>query len=177
MELFEQRKGITPVIAIVLLLMVTVGAVGVVYTQFNSLVGNPSDEFEDQQRNQDTNIRISQLQTNADLPENINSLDHTPANYGNITMTLQNSGSVSRNTTSFVLSVSGADGSVPTSGAYCFTAEDSVILDPGDTYECNTGITYPQVTNEVEFEVLLTGSSKTWTETCRPDVTGAESCA
>jgi len=59
MKLFEQRKGITPVIAIVLLLMVTVGAVGVVYTQFNSLVGNPSEELEEQQENRDTDIRIT----------------------------------------------------------------------------------------------------------------------
>lgn len=33
-----ERKGLTPVIAIVLLLFITVGAVGVVYTQFNDVI-------------------------------------------------------------------------------------------------------------------------------------------
>lgn len=44
--MFDSYKGITPVIAIVLLLLVTVGAVGVVYTQFQDLVGEgPDTEF------------------------------------------------------------------------------------------------------------------------------------
>jgi len=46
---FGTTKGITPVIAIVLLLLVTVGAVGVVYTQFQDLVGDdgPAADFLD----------------------------------------------------------------------------------------------------------------------------------
>jgi flagellin-like protein len=56
--MFGQRKGITPVIAIVLLLMVTVGAVGVVYTQFQSLVGDPTEQIDSQRRNQNTDITI-----------------------------------------------------------------------------------------------------------------------
>jgi FlaG/FlaF family flagellin (archaellin) len=34
----SRLKGITPVVAIVLLLLVTVGAVGIVYTQFQGIV-------------------------------------------------------------------------------------------------------------------------------------------
>lgn len=174
MNLLEERKGITPVIAIVLLLMVTVGAVGVVYSNFNSLTQNPSEDVEDMERNQDTEIRISQLETNvSNLPED-SSGDHNKSAYGTIRMTVQNTGSVARNTTSFLLSVSGTSESV-TSGD-CFTPNDARILDPGGTYTCDTGITYPKVTNEVSFEVLLSDSSKTWTERCRPETTGARSC-
>ncbi|NMI76870.1 hypothetical protein GLT92_00445 [Nanohaloarchaea archaeon] len=43
--MIDQRKSITPVIAIVLLLMVTVGAVGVVYSQFQSFVGDPTEQI------------------------------------------------------------------------------------------------------------------------------------
>lgn len=176
MRLFEQRKGITPVIAIVLLLMVTVGAVGVVYTQFNSLVGNPSEELEDQQRNQDTDIRISQMQTNASLSDDINSLDHNKENYGAVEMTISNTGSVSRNVSSFSLTATGTDDDPATDGE-CFGQDPNpTILDPGDTYECDTGVTYPEVTTDVSFEVLLQGSSRTWTDTCRHDRTGEENC-
>lgn len=174
MKLFEQRKGITPVIAIVLLLMVTVGAVGVVYTQFNSLVGNPGEELADQQRDQDTEIRIAQMYTDTDLPDNINSLDHTAANYGTVQLVIQNTGSVSRQVTDFILTAERtAEGSVEDGD--CFT-EDDMVLDPGDTYECDSGIVYPQVTNNIEFEVLLTDSSKTWLGICRHDRTGHQNC-
>jgi FlaG/FlaF family flagellin (archaellin) len=36
----SKLKGVTPVVAIVLLLLVTVGAVGIVYTQFQGIVDN-----------------------------------------------------------------------------------------------------------------------------------------
>jgi len=177
MKLFEQRKGITPVIAIVLLLMVTVGAVGVVYTQFNSIVGNPSEELEEQQRNQDTNIRITQMQTNASLTENLPST-YSASTYGTIQLTISNTGSVSRNSTDFSLVASGAEAGSVTNGN-CFRhtpSHSSEILDPGDTYDCDTGIVYPDVTENVEIEVLLPGSSKTWIDTCRHDRSGVETC-
>lgn len=178
MKLFEQRKGITPVIAIVLLLMVTVGAVGVVYTQFNSLVGNPSEELEEQQRNQDTNIRITQMQTNASLSDNLPST-YDAANYGTIQLTISNTGSVSRNTTSFSVVATGAEAGGIGDGN-CFQhnppTHNSTILDPGETYECDTGVVYPDVTDNVQIEVLLQGSSRTWTDTCRHDRSGVETC-
>lgn len=41
------RKGITPVVSIVLLLMITVGATGVVYTQFEEITDqNPQEELD-----------------------------------------------------------------------------------------------------------------------------------
>lgn len=176
MKLFEQRKGITPVIAIVLLLMVTVGAVGVVYTQFNSLVGNPSDELEEQQENRDTDIRITQMRTNASLSQNLPST-YSASTYGTIQLSISNTGSVSRNISSFSLvAVRAEAGSV--SNGDCFEPTGSLddILNPGGSYECDTGIVYPGVTDEVELEVILQGSSKTWTDTCRHSRSGVETC-
>lgn len=175
MRLFEQRKGITPVIAIVLLLMVTVGAVGVVYTQFNSLVGNPSEELEEQQRNQDTNIRITQMATNASLSDDLPN-SYNAANYGTIQLTISNTGSISRNITSFSLVATGNEKGSITDGDCFGQGTSGEIFDPGDTYECDTGIVYPDVTEDSRIEVILQGSSRTWTDVCRHDRSGVENC-
>jgi flagellin-like protein len=173
MEVFKQRKGITPVIAIVLLLMVTVGAVGVVYTQFNSLVGNPEEQFEEQQQDQNTQISITSIEASGD----ISSADPSGV-YMNLTIT--NSGSVARNISDFMVTAQGAD--IVESEYNCFGDDPNIgdaetgILSTGDTYTCNTGIPFPGVTDEATVEVRLTGTSKTWTETCRPTQTGQETC-
>jgi len=93
-------------------------------------------------------------------------------------MTIQNAGDVSRNTTSFVLTaLTGEEvGEHADASDTCFEAANSTILDPQGSYYCNTGIRYPEVTNEVRLEVLLTGSSKTWTTTCQPRTSGANVC-
>lgn len=181
MELFKQRKGITPVIAIVLLLMVTVGAVGVVYTQFNSLVGNPNEELRQQQRDQDTRIRISRVESNVSISNDLTGAErssHNISDYGTLMMTVQNSGGVSRNTSTFVLTALTGEtvGQHSPASETCFDPANSTILDPQGSYYCNTGITFPRVTDEVRLEVLLTGSSKTWTTTCQPRTSGADVC-
>ena len=166
-DLSRERKGITPVIAIVLLLMVTVGAVGVVYTQFNSLVGDPAQQFDDQQRDQNTRISITQVRANG----SINSAD--PSDDVTVEMTVTNSGSVARNTTAFLVTASGQGSGAE---ANCFTAENSKILDPNEQFTCETGIPFPGVTEETTLEVRLTGTSKTYTYSCRPTTTGDETC-
>jgi flagellin-like protein len=167
MEVFKQRKGITPVIAIVLLLMVTVGAVGVVYTQFNSLVGNPEEQFEEQQQDQNTQISITNIESNESFS------DATPPDSATMNLTITNSGTVARNTTDFLLTVQGTSAEVD---GECFTAADSEILATGSQYTCNTGVPFPGVTEDTTLEVRLTGTSKTWVDTCRPTQTGQETC-
>ena len=56
-----KRKGITPVIAIVLLMIITVGAVGVVYSQFQSLVGNPGESVNEQQQISNTGKTLQNM--------------------------------------------------------------------------------------------------------------------
>jgi len=174
MKALNSRKGITPVIAIVLLLMVTVGAVGVVYTQFQSLVGDPTDQIDQQQRNQNTNIRILRGASNNTSITGTGS--HNLANYGSLYLEIQNTGSVARNTTSFLMSTGSVDDTIGEHGQPCTQPENSTILDPEETYQCNTGITYPQATNEVEVELQLKGSGKSWNYICRPETTGASIC-
>lgn len=173
MKLLEDRKGITPVIAIVLLLMVTVGAVGVVYTQFQSLVGNPTEEIDQRQRNQDTDISVIRGVTN------VSSIDasgsHNADNYGVLVLEIQNTGSVTRNTSAFRMITT--TGQVPgQNGALCTEPSNSTLIDPDETIDCHTGIVYPQATNAVNVNIQLQGSNKDWSFECRPSTTGQTFC-
>ncbi|MFB6242172.1 MAG: archaellin/type IV pilin N-terminal domain-containing protein [Candidatus Nanosalina sp.] len=176
MKPLGQKKGITPVIAIVLLLMVTVGAVGVVYTQFQSLVGNPGEEVNKQQRNQQTSLRIVRVESNVtNLKTNGN---YNITNYGQTNLTIQNTGSVTRNSSVFLLtSPSGHDiGKFANTSELCFNPNGSEFIDPREVYECKTGILWPRVQEEMILQVELQGSSKNWRIQCRPRTTGDRIC-
>jgi flagellin-like protein len=175
MEFTSERKGITPVIAIVLLLMVTVGAVGVVYTQFQSLVGDPTEDIDQQQRNQDTNIRILRGGTN--LSSIDTSGNHNITNYGVTYLEIQNTGSVARNMSSFMIQTSSADHVIGEDAEnVCTQGSNATVLNPDETMQCFTGIVFPQATNEIEFTVQLTGSGKSWSYICRPESQGSTLC-
>lgn len=173
MKLLQNRKGITPVIAIVLLLMVTVGAVGVVYTQFQSLVGDPTDEIDERQRNQDTDITVIRGITNV---SSINSAgSHNIQNYGALVLEVQNTGSVTRNTSSFRMITT--TGQVPgENGPACTEPSNSTLIDPDETIKCHTGIVYPQATNSVNVNIQLEGSNKDWSFECAPSTSGQTFC-
>lgn len=173
MKIANYRKGITPVIAIVLLLMVTVGAVGVVYTQFQSLVGDPTDQIDDQQRNQNTDISIIRGKTNV---SSINTAgNHDISNYGTLVLEVQNTGSVTRNTTSFRMTT--ATGQIPgENGPTCTDPGNSTLIDPDETIDCYTGIVYPKATNPVDVILQLEGSQKSWSHECNPQTSGQTFC-
>lgn len=163
----DNRKGISPVVSVVMLMMVTAGAVGVVYTQFNSLLGG---ETEIDQVTQDTEIAINRLFITE---------GHTAGDDGGyIQLQITNTGEVTRNSTAFILtSLTGED----TSDSNCFTAEHSQLIDPANSfpqnaYTCNTTIPFPDPTQEVEIEVLLSGSAKTWEKKCQPRRTTSTVC-
>lgn len=166
MKLDKYRKGITPVIAIVLLLMVTVGAVGVVYTQFQSLVGDPTDQIDDQQRNQNTDISVARAQSS----------DVNNPQSGVVILEVENTGSVARNTTSFRMTTDDPTNQPGDNGNYCTEATNSTILDPGETLDCYTGVNFPQPTNEINIGMDLEGSGKAWDYTCRPETSDAVFC-
>jgi flagellin-like protein len=170
MKVGINRKGITPVIAIVLLLMVTVGAVGVVYTQFQSLVGDPTEQIDSQQRNQNTDMNIVRGKSN----------DTSDPDSGQLILELQNTGSVTRNTTSFRVTtddaslVPGKGGSV--NGSLSSNAENSTLLDPDETMNFHTGIAFPGPTDGVLVTLNLKGSSKEYTLDCRPQTSSTAFC-
>ena len=160
------RKGITPVIAIVLLLMVTVGAVGVVYTQFQSLVGDPTEQIDSQQRNQNTDMNIVRGKSN----------NTSSPQSGQLILELQNTGSVTRNTTSFRVITDDASLVPGDNGNLSSNPENSTLLDPDETMDFYTGIDFPGPTDGVLVTLNLKGSSKEYTLDCRPQTSTTAFC-
>ncbi|MFO7794385.1 MAG: hypothetical protein R6V35_05435 [Candidatus Nanohaloarchaea archaeon] len=191
--MFGTQKGITPVIAIVLLLLVTVGAVGVVYTQFQSLVGDgPEADFLDAQ-----NIDIGFQTTTRN-----ESWVLTPSgdDFNTIQIGLENSGETEYNMTDEMrleYSVPGED-RVQTgvvSSAFdavdyrdgphtCFdnsdmtnVSQDWETFGPGDEVSCNTGVSMPSPDDEVEIHLVLEGSGDEITSyTCSPSTSDSTTC-
>lgn len=128
--MFEQRKGITPVIAIVLLLLITVGAVGVVYTQFQDLVGN--NEAEDE------------LRENTQIQQSSYSIIAVTQSGSSYEITLKNTGSENINLTEKGVVLVGKDGA-QTRAVESYsggTACDFGVLSEGETDTCNTGVSW-----------------------------------
>ena len=166
MNIGISRKGITPVIAIVLLLMVTVGAVGVVYTQFQSLVGDPTEQIDSQQRNQNTDMNIVRGKSN----------NTSSPQSGQLILELQNTGSVTRNTTSFRVTTDDASLVPGDNGKLSSNPENSTLLDPDETMDFYTGIDFPGPTDGVLVTLNLKGSSKEYTLDCRPQTSTTAFC-
>ena len=175
--MFSKSKGITPVIAIVLLLLITIGAVGVVYTQFQSLVGNPADKLNQQKVVQNTELTFSSAYKNDN---------------GGINVTLRNTGSQTVNMSKqfemkFVPenSESGIDYTTydkavgNTVGQYeCFQNNQGLneLLDPGQSYTCETGVSFPAPTKSVGIIVSFKTAAKSWSHTCSPSTSGSVTC-
>ena len=166
MNIGIDRKGITPVIAIVLLLMVTVGAVGVVYTQFQSLVGDPTEQIDSQQRNQNTDITIVRGKSN----------DTSNPQDGQLILEVQNTGSVTRNTTSFRVTTDDASLIPGQDGSLSSNPSNSTLLDPDETMDFYTGVPFPGPTDGVVVTLNLKGSQKTFNIDCRPETSTTAFC-
>lgn len=177
-----KRKGITPVIAIVLLLLVTVGAVGVVYTQFQELVEDPDTDFLD-----DAEIEIMTVSREGDDP-------------GTMELRLQNQDDAEYN----LSEVARVEYSVPGEGSQepfsavedydelsseldlldddpeCFTAEAEDEIQnfgPGDTATCDTGIDMVNPNDEVTIHLMDDGSGEEIDSyTCSPSTSESSTC-
>lgn len=176
----EAKKGITPVIAIVLLLLITVAAVGVVYSQFQSLTDtNPKEQISRQQRIQNTELTFASVYNND---------TDTNSDADSVNITVRNTGQYSVNLTeqfdiSFV--PSGSDSGLAFSiypgtvqaESWCFkTQNGNEVLEPGDSYTCKTGVAWPAATESVGIEVSFKNADKSWTHTCAPTTSGSLTC-
>jgi len=173
-------KGITPVIAIVLLLLVTVGAVGVVYTQFQDIANSGNTEFNTQARQID--IQITSMTENSD---------------GDISLTITNGqGSVGFNTSEFLQAQFYPNGAssqeaVPFStletqnisnikvdsgdSEECFVGSVE-ILDPGDSMTCDTNVNFPSASEYIGVVVQVQGGANRWSSECSPRTSTSVTC-
>lgn len=175
------RKGITPVIAIVLLLLITVGAVGVVWTQFQNLTGDPSDDFSQQQQVRNTELSYSSVFNN--------DTGQTAPSGDSINITLRNTGEVTLNVTedleiAFVPedSDSGLAFDVYPAPVQaesdCFKTQpdENEQIEPSESYTCKTGIAWPDPADNVGIEVSLQYADKSWSYSCSPTTSSSVTC-
>lgn len=137
MSAMFKRKGITPVIAIVLLLLITVGAVTVVYSQFQSLTeGNEAEQqLEDQQAVQRASYDII----------GVKSTDPNNPGDGTIEITVKNTGDeVLDLNTRATISI-GKDGETPQAISVLNSDAECQLgtIQSGSSQSCDTGISWP----------------------------------
>ena len=191
--MIKQRKGITPVIAIVLLLLVTVGAVGVVYTQFQNIANQGNTNFNTDARQTEvaiegvslnsTNNSMSVTWTNQQESIEINQTNSLQMRFipqdGNsgVLFSQLESGNFDGLTV--------ADDNYPSSGSApgigCFNeavydTEDEQLVETGETVTCNTNVEFPGPTEEIGVVVAVQGGDKTWTYTCAPQTSDSQTC-
>jgi len=180
MNINSKSKGITPVIAIVLLLLVTVSAVGVVWTQFENIVdqGSTQASYLD---NIDTKITVVRRNTtNAD---------------DQMSIVLENTGTDQYNMSDIAelrYSIPGERVDVPVGGSIhgythnsgdqnCFDKESMQKLAPNDMAVCNTGVSMPspgadEITIQLTESGADTGSGKIDEYTCQPSTSSSTTC-
>lgn len=172
------RKGITPVIAVVLLLLITVGAVASAWGLYQNIISDQSqlDELDAQQRASQSEFSFSSVVENDD---------------GSTQIYLQNTGSRAVNLTSEVellLSPDGEQGYVSplvisnqysnwdaSADSSCFNSTAG-ILEVGNTYNCNTGTNFPNATQTLGIQVNYRNADVDWTYQCRPETSGTTTC-
>jgi len=175
------RKGITPVIAVVLLLLITVGAVASAWGLYQQITSNTGavDDLNQIQRAQSTNIRIESV-----YKDN-----------GYINASLRNNGgepvNLTRDVELLVAPTSGSNYLSPTllqteystmgdpRDSGCFGGEGEVLTTEGDTrqLQCNTSIKFPNAGDTVRFRLSYRDVENTnWDFRCSPNSASSIRC-
>ena len=182
-KMLESSKGITPVIAIVLLLLVTVGAVGVVYTQFQEIAGGDTS-FETQARN--THVQIDALSSSND-GDNITMVYTNRDDSVTISNTSERLQILYKpNEDSDYTSYDAIDGisdsnlDLSTNGEEdrsCVTDDDAQSLEPGETRECDLGVMWPDSTESFGVQVAVRGADNSDALECTVSTGNDVSCS
>lgn len=191
----NSMKGITPVIAIVLLLLVTVGAVGVVYTQFQNIADQGNTQFNTDARQ--TEVSLVSVSKNTDNNNSMlltwtNQQSSTEINQSEllqIRFKPENGGSgilYSQVATGAFDSLQVANQSFPAGattqpGTGCFNpeaidSEEEFLVAPGETVTCETNVKFPGSTSPVDIVVDVKGGDKSWSYTCNPSTSSSVTC-
>ncbi|MFT4867988.1 MAG: flagellin-like protein [Candidatus Nanohaloarchaea archaeon] len=187
------RKGITPVIAVVLLLLITVGAVASAYGLYQSIISDQSqiDQLNAQQRASQTNIDFNSVYS---------------GQHGYINMDVSNTGQRAINVTkelSFRVTPDGSssglafttfkrrfndtgygewNSSEVNEGLDCLQSNPSpdglrIANQGGNPMNCNTTIRFPSATQTVGLTLNYRGADNTeWTYSCNPGTSDTISC-
>ena len=176
------KKGITPVIAVVLLLLITVGAVASMYGLYQQITSDQSqlDQLNQQRQAQATEIDFSSVYANStESPAYINaSIRNTGSRTINMSDELE-----------MAFIPDGSDSSVSfdvLNRTYddldleeqeCFTnSQDEESVEPGETYTCSTGVPFPSATSSWGIVVNYKSTGKSWDHTCSPSTSSSITC-
>jgi len=178
MDILQRKtKGITPVIAIVLLLLVTVGAVGVVYTQFQGLVEDPDTGFLEE-----VEINVQTVTRNGSSP-------------GSMQLRLQNEGEQQYNLSEVArveysvpgeerlergVAITAFDELSDVGTHQCFTADAPTEIQnfgPGDTASCDTGVSMVEPNDEVTIHLVASENGEEIVDyECSPSTSSSATC-
>ncbi len=174
----QKRKGITPIIATVLLLGITVAIGLTVYTQAQGMIGNTDTSSIDKVQN--TDIALTpvfnqggemRLQISNKGERAINLTQYTvyygPPNWDPVPYS-----TITSQASDWVKDASGNDGNT------CFTsAMSKSILAPGERIGCDTGVKFPGALEGVEIRVSADNFDYSTSAICRVDTANAKSCS
>ncbi|MFB6208052.1 MAG: hypothetical protein ABEJ69_01755 [Candidatus Nanohaloarchaea archaeon] len=175
--MFKLRKGITPVIAIVLLILITLGMIGIVWTQFQGIL-QFGGQASSQQQAINTQLTISSVYNDG----------------GTMRVTWRNPNDRTLNTSKFQIGFSKTSSGSPVtasvfaantqfnqiatpSNADCFDDGTSTLVKPQGQQDCNTGLQWPSSKPiDMYVKVSMKGADKTFSYHCTTDTTSAFSC-
>lgn len=178
MKVLSERKGITPVIAIVLLLVVTVSAVGVVWTQFENIVDQGSTQAS-YLESVDVKVTVVQRNSSTSPDQMAVVFENTGPDEYNLTdisrLEYQMPGESS------IRAIPGSDvfGEFDYNSAdkTCFSALENFA--PGDIESCNTGVEMPSPGSPLTINLVKSageGTSVIDEYTCEPSTSSSTTC-
>jgi len=172
------RKGITPVIAVVLLLLITVGAVASAWGLYQEITSDTSqlDQLNQHRQAQATELSFSSVY-NADGSINV-SLRNTGSRTINMSDELEMQYIPEGSDSAISYDVYQSTQSDANGNKQCFENLFGVneSVEPGDSYTCNVGVDFPSATSAVGLQVDYTATGKSWDHTCNPSTGSSITC-
>jgi flagellin-like protein len=181
--IFSGRKGITPIIATVLLLGITVAIGLTVYTQAQGMIGNTDTSSID--RVQNTDIALTPVYNDGDeMQLQVSNKGDRAINVSKFTVYYgpPNWDPVTYSTITSQAPNWEKDADTSTDGNTCFTdsmSDSSLsnsILEPGERASCDTGVKFPGALEAVEIRVEADNFDYSTSSTCSAETESAQSC-
>lgn len=196
------KKGITPVIAVVLLLLITVGAVGSAFGLYQELVNSANQRTQQLDASQKAAQTDLSFESTFNQSVNSNLVDPSTSSQNDTTrFTIRNSGSRAIDleeemrlefrppnepepmTASQLQRIYGSEWNAnadPSSLEVrdCFSnmaSENSTLAEEAE-YTCTTNVDFPNVGEEITFSVNYLPSDKSWEKVCAPGSVTARTC-
>lgn len=174
------RKGITPVIAVVLLLLITVGAVASAWGLYQSITSDTGqlDQLNARQRAQQTSFAYRSMYEDSDGNA---SVEMVIENTGDRTVNLSDEFDLyvsPPGETGWVLrsALSGRFSDWHVENNNCFNSS-APRLDKGNTYTCDTGVAFPNATQTVRFRISYKGlDNYNWENDCYAQTSQTSTC-